>query len=528
MNPTPISLEIFRSTITAIAEEMGVVLTRSSYSPNIKERRDCSCAIFDPHGRLIAQAAHVPVHLGSMPDSVASALHHFTSFSPGDVIALNDPYAGGTHLPDITLITPIFTEEQHLLGFAANRAHHADVGGMSPGSMPLAREIFQEGIIIPPIKLWNAGELNEAVMSLLMHNVRTPHERQGDLSAQLAANRTAARRMQEIAIRWGEDGITTHIEALLAYAERITRATIATIPNGCYSFADVLDDDGMGTESIRIAVAITVDDETVLIDFTGSSAQVTGNLNTVLPVAKSAAYYCLRCLMPDETPMNAGTFAPIHVVAPVGTVVNARYPAAVALGNVETSQRLVDVILGALAQALPDVIPAASQGTMNNIAAGKSVSTTGEAFTYYETMGGGMGGRPGRDGLSGIHTHMTNTLNTPIEAFEYAYPMRVVRYALRTGSGGNGAFRGGDGLVRTIEFLEPTMVTLLSERRITHPYGLHGGEAGACGKNTLLRDNETTVLPGKISFQAQAGDQLSIATPGGGGWGTTSETAQEA
>ncbi len=522
----PISLEIFRSALTAIAEEMGVVLTHSSYSPNIKERRDFSCALFDARGQLIAQAAHIPVHLGSMPDSVAAALAAFDHFAPGDIIALNDPFLGGTHLPDITLIAPIFVEidaESRLIGFAANRAHHADVGGMSPGSMPLATEIYQEGLILPPMKLWEAGQPNRALLALILRNVRTPDERRGDLTAQVAANRTASRRMQEMVDRWGLPMLEEHMDALIAYARRITQATIESIPDGSYHYTDFLDDDGISDRPIPISVTVIVRGDHVTVDFTGSSPQMRGNINTVAAVAKSATYYVIRCLMPDDAPMNQGTFAPVTVIAPSGTVVNARPPAAVAQGNVETSQRITDAIFGAFAQALPDVIPAASQGTMNNITAGGMDPRTQQPFAYYETMGGGMGARPGLDGLSGVHTHMSNTLNTPVEAFEYAYPMRITRYQLRDGSGGRGAACGGDGLLREITFEVPTEVTLLSERRRLQPYGLQGGEAGMCGENRLLHEGQETILPGKVHFRAMPGDRLTIASPGGGGWGKAAQ-----
>lgn len=518
----PISLEIFRSALTAIAEEMGVVLMRSSYSPNIKERRDFSCALFDAQGRLIAQAAHIPVHLGSMPDSVAQALATFDHFAPGDIIALNDPYMGGTHLPDITLIAPIFIESEdqpRLIGFAANRAHHADVGGMSPGSMPLATEVYQEGVIIPPLKLWEGGEPNRPLLALLLRNVRTPDERRGDLTAQVAANRIGARRLQEMVERWGLAALEEHIDALIAYAARIARATIEAIPDGSYSFTDYMDDDGIDSSHIPISVTVTIRGSELTVDFSGSSPQVRGNINTVLSVAKSATYYVVRCLMPDDAPMNSGTFAPVTVLAPEGTVINARPPAAVAQGNVETSQRITDAIFGAFAQALPDVVPAASQGTMNNITAGGIDPRTAQPFAYYETMGGGMGARPGLDGLSGVHTHMSNTLNTPIEALEYAYPMRITRYQLRDGSGGEGASHGGNGLLREIAFEVPTDVTLLTERRSLPPYGLQGGAPGKCGENRLYHEGEEKLLPGKVHFRALPGDRLSIASPGGGGWG---------
>jgi N-methylhydantoinase B len=522
MDVSAITLEIFRCALDAIAEEMGTVLMLSSYSPNIKERRDFSCAIFDAQGRLIAQAAHIPVHLGSMPDSVAAALATIEHFAPGDIIAVNDPYLGGTHLPDITLIAPIFVEqagEQRLIGFAANRAHHSDVGGMSPGSMPLATEIYQEGLIIPPLKLWEGGKVQSGLMTLLLRNVRTPDERQGDLTAQVAANRTAILRVQELVERYTLTTLEQHIEALIAYAERITRAAIERIPDGTYCFTDYLDGDGVEDQPVTIAVSIRVQGSELAVDFTGSSEQVRGNVNTVAAVAKSATYYVVRCLIEGEAPMNHGTFAPVMVIAPEGTVVNARPPAGVAQGNVETSQRIVDVLFGALAKALPDVVPAASQGTMNNLTAGGIDPRTGTPFAYYETMGGGMGGRPGLDGLSGVHVHMSNTLNTPVEAFEYAYPMRITRYQLRDGSGGSGQARGGDGLIREIAFEVPTEVTLLCERRKFAPYGLQGGNEGQRGENRLIRADQVEMLPGKARFRAQPGERLVIASPGGGGWG---------
>jgi N-methylhydantoinase B len=518
----PVSLEIFRSALTAIAEEMGAVLTRSSYSPNIKERRDFSCALFDARGRMVAQAAHIPVHLGSMPDSVATALSEFDEFAPGDVIALNDPFLGGTHLPDITLISPIFIEGD-LFGFAANRAHHADVGGMSAGSMPVATEIYQEGVIIPPIKLWEAGEPNRAALALLLRNVRTPDERRGDLTAQVAANRTAERRIIDLIERSGRATVDEHIDALINYAERITRATIEEIPDGVYEFTDHLDDDGVSETPIAIRAEVTVSGGELTVDFSGSDPEVRGSINAVASVAKSAVYYIVRCLMPEEAPSNAGTFAPVTVIAPEGTVVNARPPRPVAGGNVETSQRITDTVFGALAKALPDVIPAAGQGTMNNVTAGGVDPRNGQPFAYYETMGGGMGARPGLDGLSGVHVHMSNTLNTPVEAFEFAYPMRIAEYRLRDDSGGDGEARGGDGLVREIRFEVPTEVTLLTERRRLQPYGLQGGEPGQAGDNVLIRDSQETHLGGKKSFHAEPGDRLSIRSPGGGGWGNKNE-----
>jgi N-methylhydantoinase B len=395
---------------------------------------------------------------------------------------------------------------------------------MSPGSMPLATEIYQEGIIIPPIKLWEAGQPNRALLALLLRNVRTPDERRGDLTAQVAANRTAARRMQELVDRWGLPQLEEHFDALIAYAQRIAQATIEAIPDGSYQFTDSLDDDGISETLVPITATVTVRGCHVTVDFTGSCAQMRGNINTVASVAKSATYYVFRCLMPDDAPMNHGTFAPVTVIAPSGTVVNARPPAAVAQGNVETSQRITDVLFGALAQALPEMVPAASQGTMNNITAGGLDPRTQQPFAYYETMGGGMGARPDLDGLSGVHTHMSNTLNTPVEAFEYAYPMRITKYQLRDCSGGRGATCGGDGLLREITFEVPTEVTLLTERRKLPPYGLHGGEPGKCGENRLYHAGQETLLPGKVHFRALPDDRLTIASPGGGGWGKAIES----
>ncbi|MCX2728475.1 hydantoinase B/oxoprolinase family protein [Thermomicrobium sp. 4228-Ro] len=522
----PVSLAVFSAAVSAVAEEMGAALQRSSFSPNIKERLDFSCAVFDEHGRLIAQAAHIPAHLGSMPDSVRVVLEQCAPFAPGDVVVVNDPYLGGNHLPDITMVSPVFLGEEpqgELIGFVANRAHHADVGGISPGSMPIATELFQEGIIIPPIKLWERGQLNQAALALILRNVRTPDERRGDLMAQFAANRTGVRRVLELVARYGLVRYRELCQAVLDYGERLARQAIRAIPPGTYRFTDYLDDDGISDEPVPITVTVEADGETLTFDFTGTTAQRPGSINTVETVTKSAAYYVLRCLMPEDAPMNHGVFRVLRVIAPAGTVVNARPPCAVAGGNVETSQRIVDVLFGALAQALPDTIPAASQGTMNNLTIGGIDPETGRPFAYYETMGGGMGARPGLDGLSAVHVHMSNTRNTPIEALEYAYPFRIVRYALREGSGGQGAARGGDGLIREIEFLAEVEVTLLTERRRLAPWGLQGGQPGALGRNILVRRTgaglEEVDLGGKRRLTVRPGDRLRIETPGGGGWG---------
>jgi N-methylhydantoinase B len=542
MNLDPIQLEVFKHRFAAIAEEMGAALRKASYSPNIKERRDFSCALFDATGQMIAQAAHIPVHLGSMPLSVAVAIQKFPAVQRGDVIALNDPFQGGTHLPDITLVSPVFvtgSSGAELAGFVASRAHHADVGGMTPGSMPVAREIFQEGIIIPPIKLVEAGKVNQAAWDLLLANVRTPEERAGDLWAQIAANERGARRLQELVGDQGMAKVTCAMQALLAYTERMTRNLLEKIPNGEYKFKDYLDDDGIGTAPIPISVTIQIERDRAIVDFSESAPQQRGSINAVYAITLSAVYYVFRCLIGLDVPNNAGCLAPIEVIAPPGSVVNALSPAPVAGGNVETSQRIVDVLLGALAQALPDRIPAASQGTMNNVTVGGNwegpdtllairkigqgavnrQSGESRSFAYYETIGGGMGALPFRHGASAVHSHMTNTLNTPAEALEYSYPLRVLRYEIRTGSGGKGRFTGGEGIRRDVQVLTEAQVTLLTERRRRVPYGLNGGHAGIPGQNLILRDGNEIPLPGKGSWELKAGDVLSIRTPGGGGHG---------
>jgi N-methylhydantoinase B len=529
--PNPIRLEVFKHLFASVAEEMGMVLRRTSYSPNIKERRDFSCALFDAAGQMIAQAAHIPVHLGAMPLSVQAAVAAL-ELGPGDVAILNDPYRGGTHLPDITLVTPIFVDAQtlrvcgkpegseaRLFAFAASRAHHADVGGMSPGSMPIARELIQEGVIIPPLKLVEAGRINQGLLDLLLANVRTPEERWGDLQAQLAANAKGSQRLAELAARYGAVDVQTYMQGLVDYAERMTRRLLASLPDGVYRFCDRLDDDGVDPEPAEIAVAVTIDGDEATVDFTGTAPQRRGSVNAVYAITLSATLYAFRCLLGDDMPTNSGCLRPIRVIAPAGTVVNARPPAPVAGGNVETSQRITDVLLGALAQAAPDRVPAASQGTMNNLTIGGWDPARGQPFTYYETIAGGMGGRPGKDGADAVHTHMTNTLNTPVEALEYAYPLRVRRYAIRRPSGGAGQWRGGDGVHRDIELLADAQVTLLTDRRVFAPYGLAGGQPGQPGRNVLTRDGEEQELPGKTTLAAQAGDVVSVQTPGGGGWG---------
>ncbi|GAC1415280.1 MAG: hydantoinase B/oxoprolinase family protein [Acidobacteriaceae bacterium] len=516
----PIEFEIFKSLFVSIAEEMGVTLRRTGFSPNIKERLDYSCALYDASGEAIAQGDHMPVHLGAMPLSVAAAIEHVV-MEPGDVVILNDPFRGGTHLPDITLVQPIFIESSANPAFyVANRAHHSDVGGISPGSMPLANEIFQEGLILPPVKLIRRGEICRDIIALILANVRTPDEREGDLSAQIAANRVCEKRLLAAVARYGIDQIQQYARAVQDYAERIMRHTLTAIPDGTYRFEDILEDDGFGNERITIRVALRVIGDSAEVDFTGSDPQTTGGVNANFAITLSASLYCFRCLVDEDVLYNSGIRRAIRVIAPARSIVNAEHPAAVAGGNVETSQRITDVVLGALAQALPERIPAGSQGTMNNITLG-GLRADGTPFAYYETMGGGMGGRSGLPGLSGVHTHMSNTRNTPIEALEHYLPIRVRRYSLRPGSGGAGAYPGGHGLLREYEMLTDTSITLLTERRTTGPYGLQGGDSGACGCNTVLyRDGSSEVIGAKARIELHAGDRLRIESPGGGGFGS--------
>ncbi|HEY6293283.1 MAG TPA: hydantoinase B/oxoprolinase family protein [Terriglobia bacterium] len=530
-------LEIFKNLFHSVAEEMGAALCRSAFSPNIKERRDYSCAVFDGQGRVVAMGDHMPVHLGSMPMSVAAAVDAL-ELGRGDIAMLNDPYAGGTHLPDITLVMPVFVPAaRRPLFFVANRAHHADVGGARPASMGLSEEIYQEGLRIPPVVLARAGNADRNVMALLLANVRTPVEREGDLAAQVAACRLGERRLTELVEKYGRRKTGFYLESLQRYAERLMRAGLGRIPEGLYEAEDFLDDDGYGSGPVRLHVAIRVigrrGAERAVIDFAGTSPACRGSVNAVMAITVSAVFYVFRCLLGEDVPACAGLMAPIEVRAPEGSVLNAQAPAAVAAGNVETSQRIVDVLLRALATALPERIPAASSGTMNNLSFGGIDPRTRRPFAYYETIAGGMGARPSADGLTAVHTHMTNSLNTPIEAFESAYPVRVRHYSVRRGSGGGGRFRGGDGVIREIEFLTPVRGSILSDRRTTEPYGLAGGEPGRPGRNLLLSPRAQTGgwrrrrLASKAAFEADAGSILRIETPGGGGWGQREEQKSE-
>jgi len=524
----PISLEVFKNMFISVAEEMGVALQRTAYSPNIKERRDFSCAVFNPQGDMIAQAADIPVHLGAMPASVQAALDVFpNALRPGDVVILNDPYLGGSHLPDITLVAPVYVEEngiQQMAGFVANRGHHADVGGMTPGSMPLSTELYQEGTIIPPIKLARGRRINQEIIQLICRNSRTPEERKGDLAAQIASIHVGEKRLQEVIQRYGMADTHEHMSAILDYSERVTRLAIQRIPDGTYRVLDYMDDDGLVDQLVPIGVAVTVDGDELTLDFTDTSPQRPGCINAPAAVTVSACLYVVRCLVKDDAPANQGCLRPVHIITPRGTLLNPEPQHAVAGGNVETSQRITDVLLAAFAQALPEFIPAASQGTMNNMIIGGHDPVRERPFVYYETIGGGMGARPTKDGISGIHTHMTNTMNTPIEAMEFAFPLRLKRYALRRGSGGDGKYKGGDGMIREVEFLAPARVTLLSERRKLPPPGYHGGHDGQRGENVLLRGGyEEVQLAGKEIVDVEAGDIISMRTPGGGGWGAPEE-----
>ena len=557
MRRDPIELEIFKNIYHSIAEEMGAALRRTAFSPNIKERRDYSCAIFDSAGEVIAMGDHMPVHLGSMPMSVRAAIESCEP-GPGDVIMLNDPFRGGTHLPDITLVAPVFflVRQRRKSGgrpdfYVASRAHHADVGGTYPGSMGLCREIYQEGLRIPPVRIMRAGKMEADVLALLLNNVRTPHEREGDLGAQIAACHTGAERLREVCKRYGLERAKKAARELLEYSEQMMRAFVARVPVGTYRAEDFMDGDGISDRPVRIAVAVRFAENVrnrvsdpvrtgpfdsaqgrlrpvptqptghlVTVDFTGTDPQVEGSINAVEAITYSACFYVFRCLLAEDVPATSGLMRPVRVIAPSGTVVNARPPAAVAGGNVETSQRIVDVLLRALAQAIPGQIPAAASGTMNNLTIGGMDPRTGDPFAYYETIAGGMGARPTKPGVSGVHTHMTNSLNTPAEALEYSYPLRVRQYSLRHGSGGEGKHRGGDGIVREIEVLADAEVTLLADRRLRGPWGLNGGSDATPGKTSVIRlDGKVEELPGKFNVRLTKGERIRIETPGGGGWG---------
>jgi N-methylhydantoinase B len=509
----PVTLSVLASALAGIAEEMGAVLIRGSYSSNIKERRDCSTALFDAGGKMVAQAEHIPVHLGAMPEAVEAVMRR--NPERGDVFAINDPYSGGTHLPDITLVSPIAPGEAgEVIGYAVTRAHHSDVGGMRPGSAPSdSREIFQEGIIIPPVRLVRGGEYVDDVLNLILTNVRTPAIRRGDLRAQIAANNIAEQRIGELIERRGEELVLAAFEEVVSYAEKRTREAIRDLPDGEHEAEDFMEGDGTVDEDIPIRASVAIEGDSMTMDFTGTAETVRGNVNCPLPVTRSACYFALRVLLPKDVPANAGTYAPLTIEAPEGSLVNAAYPAAVVAGNVETSSRIADTVLSALSGFAPEAVPAQGQGTMNNLVIG------GKGWTYYETIGGGQGASARGPGPSGVHVGMSNTFNTPIEAFELEYSMRVERYELIYGSGGKGKHRGGDGIERAVKVLEPGSLSLLTDRRRHPPKGAEGGEPGKVGQN-LLNSEE---LPPKVSRELEEGDVVTVRTPGGGGYGRAEE-----
>jgi len=518
----PVELALFRGLFAACAEEMGATLMRAAHSPNITERLDHSCAVFDAQARLVAQAAHIPVHLGSMPRAVEAALA-LAPFQPGDVVLLNDPFAGGTHLPDLTTVSPVFL---HPGGrgrapsfFVASRAHHADVGGAAPGSLPIAREVYEEGVRIPPVFIRRGGRDDAGVLALLLANVRTPHERRADLAAQLGAQVTGTRRLGELAARGGAAALERAAEALLDATERHARRLLARLPHGRFTFADLMDGDGLGSGPLPVRVTLTLGGGRVQADFTGTSPQAQGPVNAVRAVTTAAVLYVVRCVLGEDVAVNDGLLRTIHVLAPAGSLVNPRPPAAVGAGNVETSQRIVDAVLGAFALALPGRLPAASSGTMNNLLIGGHDARAGRPFAYYETLGGGHGAGPHGDGESAMQAHMTNTRNTPVESLEYAYPLRVQSLRVRRGSGGAGLHRGGDGIERTLELLAPARVTVISERRARGPWGAQGGGEGSPGFTRVTQGRRRRTLPAKFTESFEAGTRLTLASPGGGGWG---------
>jgi len=510
-----IALSVFSSRIEAVCEEMGAVLQRVAFSPNIKDRLDYSCAIFDIQGELCAQAAHIPVHLGSMAYAARDIVRKI-SWAPGDMVVLNDPYLGGTHLPDITLIAPVFVENQ-LAGFVANRAHHADIGASTPGSMPISSELSEEGLIIPPTHIMRRDQEEKAVMDNLLSVLQNPKQSHGDFSAQISANRRGVRRLGELISGLGLKQYRSALADLNDYAARIAKDAMKTIPQGVYKFTDVMDNDGQVNSNIKIMATITITETLIDVNFDGTDVQVSGNINCPLSVAAAAVYYVFRCLMPANTPACAGSFRHISFSAPEGCLLNAQRPAAVAAGNVETSTRIVDVVIGALVKAIAEKMPAASHGSMNNLAMGAAEKTLKDkkvdAWDYYETIGGGMGANYLYNGLSGVQTHMTNTLNTPVEVLEMNYPLRVNEYSLRKNSAGQGQHSGGEGLIRSFTFLQDTHVTLLTERREHAPWGINAGD-GAVGENII---NEK-LCAAKFSKIVKAGDTLTIKTPGGGGY----------
>ena len=526
----PVTLEVLRNALQSVAEEMGAVLKSTAFSPNIKERMDASCAVFDAAGQLVAQAEHVPVHLGAMLRAVAQVLARTGPADEGDVILVNDPFIAGAHLPDVTLIGPVHVDGE-LIAYVANRAHHADVGGMEPGSMPgRSNEIYQEGLIIPPVRLYRRGELQGDVMALVLANVRTPEERRGDLNAQLSSLRTGQARLRELAGAHGRGRLVDGLAAVMDYAERRMRARIAELPDGVYEAEDALDDDGVDPEPVPVKVRITIEGDRMRLDFTGSAPRRRGNINAVAPMAYSASFFALKTVTDPTIPVNSGTFRPIELVLPPDSFLNAQPPAAVCAGNTEATHRICDTVLKAAAQFAPDAALAGSQGTMNLIGIGGTDPRTGRAYTYIETIAGGEGGRPWGDGTDGVQCNMTNTMNTPVEALEISYPLRVERYELRTGSAGDGRHRGGLGVVRAVRVIgHDARVSLSADRRVTRPYGLWGGQDGAPGHNAWIdAGGERHELPGKCSLTLGPDSIVVVETPGGGGWGDSAQRGKAA
>ncbi|MFB6155078.1 MAG: hydantoinase B/oxoprolinase family protein [Haloferacaceae archaeon] len=513
-----VTLEILRNQLESIAEEMGQVLITSAYSPNIKERQDCSTALFDADGRMVAQAEHIPVHLGAMPEAV-DAVRDLDP-EPGDVFVLNDPFEGGTHLPDVTLVSPVSVGGE-IFGYGVSRAHHADVGGMAPGSMPAgATEVYQEGLRLPPVRLVAGGDVVEDVMSLVLANVRNPDERRADIRAQIAANERASDRIEDLLAEHGRDLLADAFDRIVEYSRERIERELDTLPDGTYRARDVLEGDGVTEDDVPIEVTVTVDGPAMRVDFSGTAPQVAGNLNAPLAVAKSAVYFVVRCVTDPEIPPNDGCYQPVTVTAPEGSLLNPNPPAAVVGGNVETSQRVTDVVFAALAEAAPDRVTAQGQGTMNNLIVGGQ----DPEFTYYETIAGGGGARPDRDGMDGVQVNMTNTLNTPIESLESEYPMRVDRYGFRPDTGGDGEFRGGLGLERTLVVESDATVSLLTERRRHAPAGVAGGGDGGTGQNLIDGDP----VPAKTTVDVDAGTRVTVRTPGGGGFGDPADRDPDA
>jgi len=519
-----ITVEVIRGALEYTTEEMGIILRNSAYSANIKERMDHSCAIFDSQARMLVQAEHIPVHLGAMPIAVEQVMKDFEEIYPGDMFVLNDPFRGGTHLPDLTLIAPIFYNEK-LVGFVVNRAHHSDIGGKTPGSMPGdAEEIFEEGLVIPPVKLMDKGIINKDVLEIILKNTRTPEIRKGDLMAQIAANNIGRKQVLKLIEKYGLTTFQECVEAILDYSERRMIKEIQKFPKVKVDAEDYLDDSGVDDNPIRIRVSVIIRENELIFDFTGTDKQVRGPVNAPYSVTLSASYYVLRAVTDPTIPANHGAYRPLTVKTEKGTVIDAKPPCAVSGGNVETSQRIVDVLLKAFSQIIPDRIPAACQGTMNNILIGGINPRNNKPFTFYETIGGGYGARPGLDGIDGIHSHMTNTMNTPIEEIEKRFPLLILKYELRKDSGGLGKWRGGLGIERVYKLLTAAKLSVLGERHKFRPWGLKGGLPGAGGEYFVIKNNgEKITLRSKETIWLQQGDIIIIRTPGGGGYGNPIE-----